>query len=453
MEPKLEHNTIRKGKTKMKNDLTIYNEYTDTSKLTDDIMNLLTEYKHDNTEAGVTKMLDTYFKNKHDLIELFKKSPNYKGDLRIEFEEEFERKIDSDAVIHAVNELIRNPQNKKLITKTEDEEGKTRQDYILKLPKHYDLSELATEDGYNKMKEETAFLNNFNHDGYTMESITKWNHIETVLDAFRLCKKANLDTSDVDYINTLMIGDTDKPLMAEGMKTSRAMNKVCKFYGLDKTDDYNKLFAAYADTVSEKNQKMKVVISVNPYDYLTMSFGVNWASCHTIDKTNKRNMANSYSGMYCGGTMSYMLDGTSMIMYIVKENDNVQTAGKIYRNMFHWNGHNLLQGRIYPQGNDGAVDLYSKFRGIVQKEFSAMLGLDRNKWIRNQNPGALNIISNGSHYQDYYHFSDCSYSYPEEYGSNKEKNFEIGHATICVKCGNKGIADSGRLNHTMCRGE
>ncbi|MBQ4155309.1 MAG: hypothetical protein IJD90_00720, partial [Clostridia bacterium] len=172
-------------------------------------------------------------------------------------------------------------------------------------------------------------------------------------------------------------------------------HKICHYYGVDKspvskTDSrgrvqkvYDIEFAKYADMVSGGKRKIKFFISVNPLDYLTMSFGVNWASCHTIDRENRRRMDNSYSGAYCGGTMSYMLDHVSIVTYVHNTMPESYETGKVYRNMFHLGGDGvLLQGRVYPQGNDGCTDLYKEFRGIMQKELTKLLGLERNSWMK-----------------------------------------------------------------------
>ena len=48
--------------------------------------------------------------------------------------------------------------------------------------------------------------------------------------------------------------------------------------------------------------------------------------------------------------------------------------GKIYRNMFHYNNGFLVQGRIYPQGNDGATDLYKKSYRMAEKTELELFG-------------------------------------------------------------------------------
>jgi hypothetical protein len=145
-------------------------------------------------------------------------------------------------------------------------------------------------------------------------------------------------------------------------------------------------------------------------------------------------MQNSYSGTYCGGTMSYMLDTTSIVTYVHDNMPENYETGKVYRNMFHLeeNG-TLLQGRVYPQGNDGCTDLYKEFRGIMQAELSKILGLQNNKWTKRSS--ICNINSDGCHYRDYDNFDDCNVSYPTERPECQQKEINVGSIRICTNCG------------------
>ena len=235
------------------------------------------------------------------------------------------------------------------------------------------------------------------------------------------------------------------------MKTSRAFNRMCSFYGVDKAPKYNKLFAQYADMVSGLKRKLKFFISVNPIDYLTMSFGVNWASCHTIDKTNQRHMENHYSGMYCAGTVSYMLDSTSIITFVHNHIPTDWEDGKIYRCMFHYGNDVLVQGRVYPQGNDGNTDLYKAFRSYVQNELTSLLGLTDTTWVKKPDGEVSpNVNSIGHHYRDYTNFSHCNVSYPRERSYNKNNIVPIGHSNICTFCGEEFDGGSGTISHSRC---
>ena len=248
------------------------------------------------------------------------------------------------------------------------------------------------------------------------------------------------------------------PVLKAGTKTSRAFNKVCHIYGVDKlnpqtvqvtTEDgqtvektvypYDKLFAAYADVVSELERNMYFIISLNPLDYLTMSMGVNWHSCHSIAH-----------GGWKGGCLSYMLDTTSIITYVLTDlEDSLHEVPKVYRQMFHYDNGLFMQNRLYPQGNDGAVNLYDKFRNIVIEEFHDLLN-DGEEWEVEIGPDKCkaHTYSTGVHYVDYNSRGDCSIFYAKK-NSDKIRNhiMTVGHDGICTRCGVRH-SNSSYLYHT-----
>jgi hypothetical protein len=265
---------------------------------------------------------------------------------------------------------------------------------------------------------------------------------------FRYSRGAKLEPATIDELTQYKINGK----FVAGMKTSRAFNRVCSIYGVDKLPNYNKLFAEYADMVSGLKRKMKFYISLNPLDYLTMSFGKNWSSCHTIDKGNLRGMQNGYQGMHCGGVMSYLLDTSSIITYVHDHATEDHEDGKVYRNMFHFKNGTLIQGRIYPQGNDGSTDLYKTFRRFMQIELTAMLNLNEDAWIRKNGSCTENIVSDGVHYRDYECFNDCNVSYPKEMPDAYFTKVYVGHPRICPYCGYEvsDEEDGGYLTHEDC---
>ncbi len=416
-----------------------WGKYTDTDKLVDDIRALLTECKFRNSEHGVCTMLDTYFTNKEPLIKLFQKSKNYAGDMRIITENEFERENSSSTIRDAVYYFARDIKADTIIRKKEDEFGKTLADYLCTGVTHIKATELDNKNiikKFSKIKENT---DKFDFEGYTKKSVAKWGKFCSVRAVFERIYTSNLTDTNVAAI--LKQDDTLK--VAAGMKTSRAFNHFCNVYGVDKAENYNKAFAKYADLVSGLKRKLKFVMSLNPYDYLTMSFGVNWSSCHSI-KTRS---------MCCGGTLSYMLDSTSIITYCVGKNDDVQKDGKIYRTMFAYGENMLLQSRVYPQGNDGNKDLYAVFRELVQAEMTEMLELKNKAWsvMAGSTACASAVTSRGAHYRDYGHNNSCNISYPMEKADNVRLNHSlvVGHDGICAYCG-ETITAGNSVSHGSC---
>lgn len=425
----------------------LWGVYCDTDKLVDDMMALLTKYHHDCTEHGVCEILNTYFVNKKHLIDMFMKSENYIGNMRILIDIELERTNNAREIRNFCDGFSENVDAKEIFLKYVDEDGKTLKDYLRIGVGRFKARDLC----YGNLTERVVInadkRNSFTRDGATKKSVAELSRFGDIICCFR----DSNSTLSAYSANGLAAYKVDGRF-AIGMKTSRAFNRVCSIYGVDKLPKYNKLFAEYADMVSGLARKLKFYISLNPLDYLTMSFGNSWSSCHTIDKKNERNMPNSYSGMSCGGVLSYLLDGTSIITYVHTHATEDHEEGKLYRNMFHFDDGTLVQGRVYPQGNDGATDLYKAFRRFVQIEFTKLLGLEEDDWLRRSSSASNNVASYGVHYRDYEHFGECCTTYPREMPSAASNIIAVGHSRICPNCGRyvDDEDDTGMLCHEDC---
>ena len=425
-----------------------WGEYCDTDQMVDKMIALLEKYHHDCTEHGVCEILNTYFENKKPLIDMLVKSDSYVGDMRICIDVEMERNINRNEVKDFCQNFPGKVDAHTVFYKYADEHGKTLKDYTrvgvcrfkAKQLCYGNLSDLLSANAENRKK--------FNVDGVTIASYREYEKFYRMLQGFKHSTSVGLQP---DTVNALLQYEVNGRF-AVGMKTSRAFNRVCSIYGVDKLPNYNKLFAEYADMVSGLKRKLKFYISVNPLDYLTMSFGNSWSSCHTIDKKNERGMQNGYQGMHCGGVLSYMLDGTSIITYVHTRATKDHEEGKLYRNMFHFADGALVQGRVYPQGNDGATDLYREFRRFVQIELTKLLGLREDAWIRKSGGYGSNICTTGVHYPDYHHFDGCNMSYPREMPDAYNVLIKVGHSRICPICGKvvSDDEDSAWLSHENC---
>ena len=423
---------------------TKWSKYCNTDKLVDDTVALLREYGHRATEEGVCAMLDKYFTNKEPLIKMFATSKNYIGDMRIVVEREFFRATNSNEIncffnnVHGkfyLNEFLRD----------KNEDGKTIFDCLVTGKNVVDIDGLPNK---KQQKEKRDVLIQFNYETFnTQKSHNELTEFCNYVDFFRRMTSSSL-TMDFQY-------KKESPLLKKGTKTSRAFNAVCTHYGIDKLHPeekvvngvkktvypYNKAFAEYSDLVSDLTRKMQFVISLNPLDYLTMSFGVNWISCHNIR-----------SGGCMGGTMSYMLDKVSIITFVVDKigDEAIHKIPKVYRQMYHYDNNLFIQSRLYPQGNDGATNLYDKFRDYVIDEFTELLGIE-GEWksvVGNRHCNEHVKSASGSmHYPDYLYNYSTGIFYPvNNEPSIVRQTITIGCQPICVKCG-KALRDGGRLTH------
>lgn len=420
-----------------------WSKYCDTDKLVDDTMALLTKYRHRNSEHGVCVMLDTYFTNKEPLIKLISNSKNYLGDMRIAVQKEFDRQLSNSDIYNFIREF-ENHLSSCALLKKKDDDNKSLWDYFNTGADSFNLDSLPSAETQDvrlsKMRQfDYARL-------VTAGSWQRYNEYNQYLQHFRGIYHSTIPRN-YQY--------GDGPELKMGTKTSRAFNHVCNHYGIDKMNPetvttvrngktiertvypYDKLFAQFADLVSDIKRKLYFVISLNPLDYLTMSVGVNWRSCHHIQ-----------DGGWKGGCMSYMLDESSMITFVINTLEgNIHETPKYYRQMYHYQHNLFVQNRLYPQGNDGATDLYAKFRGYVIDEFSELLGLDNN-WVWQAGTGNY-VNSYGTHYRDYGNNRKCGIFVHKSKIEDINRRVTIGHNGICTYCGRE-YTDSYSFAHGGC---
>lgn len=410
-----------------------WSKYCDTDKLVDDMQKLLKNFGHRNSEHGICIVLDKYFTAKEPIIKLFATSNHYAGNMRIILKKEFDRDIDRNAIFRTCRDFPQRVGADKIILKYTDKDGKTITDYLVTGKNK--ICVLNAED-IKSAQDNTKNLKNFNlENGATKETadmlINFHNSTDWFADVAMTSIPENITKFGVEY--------------KKGMKTSRAFNKMCTQFGVDKAGSYNKLFAEYADLVAGGTRSMNFIVSVNPLDYITMSIGKSWTSCHS---TKAR--SDGYAAGACGGCVSYMLDNCSIITYVVdKLTDDLHMEGKIYRQMYHYSGDYIVQSRLYPQGNDGATDLYAKFRGFMCEEFTELLNLSKDSWTKEDAAYVRDLVRHiGYHYPDIKYNNGVSMFYPTE----KEKSFKrftIGSYSYCFYCGER-LEQNGRLSHGNC---
>lgn len=373
--------------------MNIINE-TERNYLLNSMKDLLEEYDYDYNTWALNDILDEWATQKSSLIEAFKKHPNYlEGKFMIAFDTDYERCVNPEAIMEFSTYLINEPMQLMVSDLPAPIEERRRQEYCTWLPSGL-----------------YSFLSGLEHHAY--RTISE----ETAAYLAKIIPEVSIH---------------------RGEKTSRVVNKICKYLGYDKHPNYNRAFTKFADALSPMVIKRHTILSLNPLDYLTMSFGNSWASCHTIDKENKRNMPNSYEGQYSSGTMSYMLDPSSMVSYTVDASyggNEYWTQPKINRQMFHWGENKLVQARLYPQGNDYDNEAYKPYRELVQEIMSTIFDFP-NLWTTSKGASAASryIDTCGTHYTDYSSFDSCRLCRPKD--DTNENNFTVGADPICIECG------------------
>ena len=207
-------------------------------------------------------------------------------------------------------------------------------------------------------------------------------------------------------------------------KPSRALRRYFEAVGVTRIDDFEKLYAQLSDALSDKPIRRKLTLSVHPMDFLRMSYGNSWDSCHHIGNR----------GCYSNGALSYLMDESAMVCTLLSPNDTEPywENAKINRMMFFLNKEgDILQSRLYPQTR------IPELEAILAKEVSAKLQEvlkieGAYKAVVSDTKCDDYVWSIGAHYHDY----DCR-DFGQNIWSVKDKpgRFKIGHAGICVYCG------------------
>ena len=267
---------------------------------------------------------------------------------------------------------------------------------------------------------------------------------------------------DEDLVKELNETIEDSRFCTKEMRLSRIVSKLGKKCGINKVVDireipftdadgiphtrtkdlgWNYRFAQFADAVNPITVNATCVISIHPVDYLRMSFGKNWSSCMTTDKENRRNCENSYHGMYCGGTMSYMLDDSTVVMYYLPEDfkgDEPEWEDKLKRCLFYLGEDKIVQSRVYPDGRDGGDrSLAGDMRNLMHSIVSELWDIP-NLWHLEKGTSACSEVvrSDGVQYRDYNCYNDCNVSYMKRIDGHRNfKRITIGVTPICPECG------------------
>lgn len=212
---------------------------------------------------------------------------------------------------------------------------------------------------------------------------------------------------------------------AAGQKTSRIIGKLCRKFGIDAHEQYNRVFAQLSDSLNPLQIQKTAVLSIHPCDFLEMSSKSNtWTSCHNLE-----------DGSYQAGALSYLADSVSMIFFTVDSDvkDHFYRAPRRTRQMFFYQDSMLYQSRLYPEDSD---DIMKQNRSIVQKVISTCLGVP-NMWKlktrRDELSECVESAESSSQYPDYNYHGNLSVLK----GTEIREKFIIGAKAICVCCGER----------------
>ena len=242
-----------------------------------------------------------------------------------------------------------------------------------------------------------------------------------------------------------------------GMKMTRCLRKLCESLevNLDESEHIRIEFTRYADIVNAEPALKPLVFSLNPADFIMMSNGNSWSSCHAVGVINTYS-GRRYNGEYCAGTLSYMTDNPTVISYTVAEvpqdTSLLWKEKKHTRQLFHvyYTGQAFIQSRMYP--TNYSKEIYRARRSVMHSILSDCYGFE-NKWgAPKRRNSSLAYTAGGYHYEDYVCAgSDIVTSFTKEIqddfdGVALSQGIEIGNDARCLQCGSEEINGSGYLH-------
>ena len=431
------------------------------SEIIREICNALEDHSQEYDYGQVEKLFDRWIEAKQPIIDVLRKHPNWNESLMaVSFDQDIEREVNLHVVYNGLHDM------KKYVGTMFKTKVRTREDFISEygLRFHNKIPCGFNEDMEKYCGKEVTVYSVIDSVVNSHE-LASWTwHIEMFEDREEL-KKMNQD-NNIKIMNDLLnhIGVLDSKITEEskklfdrldikavvGQKTSRVLNTYLKSVGLNessmgytttdtgkKVSVFNSTYCKIADALNPLTIKRHTLLSVHPVDYLLMSNGNSWQSCHNID-----------SGCYMVGTLSYMCDPSSMIFYTVDKDyagDRIYTEQKINRNVFCYEGNMLLQSRVYPENS---TSLRKQFREVVQNILATALNIP-NYWIGMSSDEDILVTDDDSyHYRDY----DCDdYRNIAMLKDTVKNEIHIGSKAYCINCGDV-LDEAGSLHCGGCDG-
>lgn len=218
---------------------------------------------------------------------------------------------------------------------------------------------------------------------------------------------------------------------------------------------FDKIYAKFADALSELTIKKITLISLHFCDFMTMSNGNSWSSCHYINSHNifHEDNANSYRGCYKQGCLSYALDEPSFLLYTLPgtyDGEEYYRQPKINRMCCQYNDGVIITGKCYPRNEDAYI---TRYRQIIQLVMSTVEDIP-NLWTFSRKINKVTAFAqtaeDAGHYEDYtYEDQKPTISFNKNFVIDIDKEILIGHEAYCLCCGT-GLSNDER-DWLQCR--
>ena len=228
---------------------------------------------------------------------------------------------------------------------------------------------------------------------------------------------------------------------------------------------FDKYYAKFADHLSGLKIKKITLVSLNFLDFMTMSNGNSWSSCHFINSNNifHEGNDNSYRGEYKAGCLSYALDKPSFLLYTLPasfDGTDYYRCQKMTRMCCQYENGILITGKCYPNNTDTLITRYRQMMQMILAEIEELPNLwTFSKKIRKVT-AFTETASGAAHYPDYeMEHQNPTISFCKGASIDLDAALEIGHEGYCLDCGrtlygsdHKWLqCDAHRTNRRCCK--
>jgi hypothetical protein len=385
---------------------------------TDLAMKVFDKFDIDGTfeTEGVRKNVCTWFENKKGQMNLFRKHPYWNEEAKaIVFSQNEQRVVDYSVAELMLAELV-GYINRKLDDRYQDK-------VIIAL--YFTIYDLRVEDCDQTSTMTEEFIEKFRtktEDISLPKDVERMLRVGTKITKFaRKCfthwKKG--DGTEVDV--TTLVDDH-----AEGDRNYNSFDKI---------------YAKFADSLSELVIQKITLVSLHFCDFMLMSNGNSWLSCHYINSNNIFHDDNiqSYSGSSKQGCLSYALDAPSFLLYTLPgtyEGEEYYLEPKLNRMCCQYHKGVIVTGKCYPNNKDACI---TRYRQTLQLIISTIEGAP-NLWTFSRKISKITAFvttdDDAGHYRDYeYSNQKPTISLCKNFGIDLDETMTIGHEAYCVHCG------------------
>ena len=266
------------------------------------------------------------------------------------------------------------------------------------------------------------------------------------------------------YLNALCahLPKSARRMLSPGTKLTRFIRKCCEEFEMqdgstinvmkledphergDRTfDSVEKRFAKLADALSVLTTTNVAFMSLNFLDFMTMSHGNSWSTCHYINSHglfHREDGSSSYHGAYKQGCLSYALDEPSFIFYTLPADTKGSAyyrCKKLTRMCCQYANGTLVTGKCYPNNESEVISKYV----AMLKEVVAVTEKSIDEWETTTDSGdhvsaRVKTADGAAHYADYTMSRQRpTISLCRKLMLSQQRQMTIGHRAYCVYCG------------------